>query len=46
MNRLELIYESIKDVEDKHTRRILYIQFIMEYYPECYDAIILTIPER
>lgn len=34
----ERLYESINNIKDERTRRILYIEFIQKYYPKCYEA--------
>jgi len=36
------LYDSIKDVIDLPTRRILYIQFVGNYYPEAFKSISST----
>ena len=34
------LYNSIKDVQDKNTRWVLYIEFCKKYFPECYNAML------
>jgi len=36
----ERLYDSIKDMKDDYTRKVLYSQFIHKYYPVALDAII------
>jgi len=40
LEQRERCYQGIKDVIDLPTRRILYIQFVQKYYPECYDVLV------
>lgn len=40
LERRERLYHSIKNVHDEHTRKVLYSQFIDEYYKEAFDAIL------
>ncbi len=39
LEQRQLLYESIANVIDESTRHILYIQFLLKYYPKCYEAI-------
>lgn len=39
MNLKEL-YESIENVNDETSRKILYIQFIHKHFPKAYEALL------
>ena len=33
------LYDSLKDVQDEHTRQVLYSQFVDMYYQDAFNAI-------
>jgi hypothetical protein len=39
LEKKQRLYDSIKDVKDEYTRKVLYSQFVDKYYVEAFDAI-------
>lgn len=46
LEQREHLYRAIANVVDLPTRRILYIQFINQYYPEAEEAILGALEEQ
>lgn len=46
MTNVKKLYDSIADVKDDTTRWVLYVQFIMKYFPKCYEAISIRTGEK
>lgn len=40
IDKRQSLYKSIASVKDAHTRRVLYSQFVDEYYTEAFEAIL------
>lgn len=40
LEKRERLFKTIADVKDEHTRKVLYSQFVDEYYPVAFDSIL------